>query len=115
MAQNDLLKRYLDAGVAFTTLTRSRAEAIVRDLVKAGEVQAEQAQKTVEELVDRSRKNTERMADTIRKEVRQQIANLGLATQSDIARLERKIASLSKPAPAKRAKKAAKKAATRTR
>jgi polyhydroxyalkanoate synthesis regulator phasin len=97
MPQSDLLKRYLDAGVTFTTMTRSRAEGIVRDLVKAGEVQTEQAQKAVEDLVERSRKNTERMAESIRKEIRHQISNLGLATQADIARLDRKIATLSKP------------------
>jgi polyhydroxyalkanoate synthesis regulator phasin len=108
MPQNDLLKRSVDAGVAFTTMTRARAEAIVRDLVKAGELQTEQTQKAVEEHLDRSRKNTERFADAIRKEIRQQIANLGLATQADIARLERKIATLSKPVAA--TKKAAKKA-----
>ena len=45
MPQNDLLKRYLDAGLAFSALTQSRAEALVRDLVKAGELQADQAQK----------------------------------------------------------------------
>ena len=113
MPQNDLLKRYLDAGMAFTAMTQSRAEAIIKDLVKAGEVQTEQAQKAVEELVDRSRKNSERLLETVRREVRQQISNLGLATQDDIARLERKIAAVSKsPAPAK--KTAAKKAAKRS-
>lgn len=95
MAQTDLLKRYLDAGMAFTAMTQSRAEAIVRDLVKAGEVQAEQARDTATELLERSRQNTEKLAETIRKEIRQQVSNLGLATKDDIARLERKIAQVS--------------------
>ena len=70
MAQTDLLKKYLDAGLAFTQMTQQRAEAIVRDLVKAGEVQAEHAQQRRNELVDRSRKNTERLVEQIRREVR---------------------------------------------
>ena len=37
MAKNPLIKRYLDAGMAFTQMTQSRAEAIVKDLVKQGE------------------------------------------------------------------------------
>jgi polyhydroxyalkanoate synthesis regulator phasin len=110
MAQNDLIKRYLDAGAAFTALTQSRAESIVKDLVKQGEVQTDQAQKVVAELVERSRKNSERVVETIRKEVRAQVSNLGLATKDDIARLERKINAVAKPtakkaAPAKRAAK----------
>ena len=56
MAQNDLLKRYIDAGVSFTALTQSRAEALVQDLVKAGELQADQAREAVVDLLERSRK-----------------------------------------------------------
>jgi polyhydroxyalkanoate synthesis regulator phasin len=120
MAQDDLLKRFLDAGMAFTAMTQQRAEAIAKDLVKAGEMQAEQAQAAAQELFDRSRKNTEKLVDQIRREVRDQIGNLGLATKADIARLDRKISSQSSTgAPRSSAKKtatkktAAKKTATK--
>lgn len=119
MAQNDLLKRYLEAGMQFTAMTQARAEAIVRDLVKAGEVQTEQTQALVQDLLDRSRKNSEKLIDQVRKEIRSQISSLGLATQDDIARLEREIRSVkggAAKAPAKKAsgKKApAKKAAAK--
>ncbi len=107
MAQNDILKRYLDAGLAFTALTQSRAEALVKDLVNAGEVQAEQAREAVTDLVERSRKNTERLLETIRQEVRSQITNLGLADKSDLDKLEARLAGLfgSATAPAKAAAK----------
>ena len=48
MAQSNVLKKYLDAGVAFTGMTQTKAEALVKDLVKSGEVQTEQAQSAVE-------------------------------------------------------------------
>ena len=116
MPENDMLRRYLDAGMAFTQLTRARAQAIVKDLVRAGEVQREQTQERVEELMDRSRKNTEQLLELVRKEIRQQLGAMGLATKDDIARLERKIAggAARKATPAKKAsakKSAAKKAA----
>src|SRR5688500_6676045 len=113
MAQNDVLKRYLDAGIAFTTLTQARAEALVKDLVKAGEDQADQARDTVTDLLERSRKNSEKLLDSVRKEVRNQITSLGLASKSDLDRLEARIASLFGAAPAARkaaARPAAKKA-----
>jgi polyhydroxyalkanoate synthesis regulator phasin len=104
MAQNDMLKRYLDAGMAFTALTRSRAEGIVKDLVKAGEVQRDQAQERVDDLLERSRKNTEALREIVRKEIREQLAAIGLATKEDIARIERKLSGgASKAAPAKKA------------
>lgn len=109
MAENPLIKRYLDAGMAFTQLTQNRAEGIVKELVKAGEVQASKTQDLVAQLIERNRKNTEKLLETIRKEVRDQVAALGLATKDDIARLEKKIAGGTSPAKKSTAKKATKK------
>ena len=94
MAQNDLLRRYLEAGMAFTAMTQARAEAIVKDLVKAGEVQADQAREMASELLERSRRNTDRLVDTIRKEVRSQIDGLDVVRRNELARLEQRISSL---------------------
>ncbi len=121
MAQNDVLKRYLDAGLAFTSLTQSRAEALVKDLVKAGEVQADQAREAVSDLVERSRRNSEKLLETVRSEVRNQITDRGLASKADLDRLEARVVRLlglaAKPAAAAKeaagrvpVKKAAKKA-----
>ncbi|MCB1039600.1 MAG: hypothetical protein KDA94_08745 [Acidimicrobiales bacterium] len=108
-AQNTPFKKYLDAGMAFTALTQSKAEALVKDLVKTGEVQTEQAQAVVADLLERSRKNTEALIDQIRTEIAASAENLGLATIADITRLEKLIAAI-KPggaeAPAAPAKKA---------
>jgi polyhydroxyalkanoate synthesis regulator phasin len=124
MADNDLLKRLLDAGMTFTAMTQARAEDLIRDLVRAGEVQAEQAQSVIDELVDRSRRNSERLLDAVRTEIRQQMASLGLATKGDVERLERRIADVAaaqgprraatRKAPARKATKAATKSGGRT-
>ncbi|MBW3669043.1 MAG: hypothetical protein KY443_07500 [Actinobacteria bacterium] len=94
MAQNDMLKRYLDAGIAFTKMSRSRAEGIINDLVKTGEIQRDQAADRVEELVERSRRNTEALVDMVRKELRQQLNAMGVATKADIDRIEARLAKL---------------------
>ncbi|MBV8691197.1 MAG: hypothetical protein JOZ37_08690 [Actinobacteria bacterium] len=116
MPENETLKRYLDAGMAFTQLTRARAEEIVKDLVKRGELRREQVQEQVDELLDRSRQNTEMLVGVVRKEIADQLGNLGLATKEDIKRLEAKIAgkapsaATATKAPAKKSTAAAKKA-----
>lgn len=112
MAQNDVLKRYLDAGLNFSALTQSRAEALVKDLVKAGELQADQAREAVTDLLERSRKNSEKLLDTVRKEVKAQITGLGVANKGDLDKLEARIAGFF-GAATKPAKKAAKKAAAK--
>jgi len=101
MAPNNVIKRYLDTGVAFTQMTQARAEAIVRDLVRAGELQSEQRQAAVRDLLDRSRKNTEKLVSQVRQEARDQVSSLGLATKADIHRLERQIAALKDSRPAR--------------
>lgn len=94
MAPNDLFKRYLDAGLELGLVTQARAEALVRELVKAGEVQADQARDAVADLVARSRRNSERLIDTVRTEVRSQITERGLASKADLDKLEARIAGL---------------------
>jgi polyhydroxyalkanoate synthesis regulator phasin len=94
MAQNELFKRYLDAGIQFSQMTQQRAEALVRDLVKAGEVQAEQTQALVNELVDRSRRNTERLVEQIRSEVRNQLEIAEVVTKDVVARMQTQIDDL---------------------
>jgi polyhydroxyalkanoate synthesis regulator phasin len=115
MAQNDLLKRYVDAAVSFTAITQARAEALVKDLVRAGEVQADQARDAVTDLLERSRKSSESLLETVRTEVRQQITNLGLASQADLDRIEQRISSLidTVTGPAKKAATPSKPAAKR--
>src|SRR5688572_11078254 len=77
MAQNDL-KRYLDAGMNFTQLSREKAEEFVGGLVKAGEVRRKEAEELIETLLERSRKNTEDLVTLIRQELADQLRNVGL-------------------------------------
>jgi polyhydroxyalkanoate synthesis regulator phasin len=125
MAQSTVLKKYLDAGMQFTAMTQTKAEALVKELVKAGELQTEQAQAAVADLLERSRKNTEAFVEQVRQEIVASADSLGLATIADIARLEKLIAAIrpdtakaaaAKAAPAKKApakKAAAKKSAAK--
>lgn len=100
MPQSDIWKRYLDAGMEFSQMTRSRAEGIVKDLIRAGEVQREERKQRIEELLERSRKNTEELVNTVRKELSQQLSVLGVATKDDLAKLEKKVDALAKAKPA---------------
>jgi polyhydroxyalkanoate synthesis regulator phasin len=106
MAQTPL-QRALAELADVRELTQQRAERLVRDLVRSGEVQAEQAQAFANDLVERSRRNRERLVKEIEKSVREQVSRLRVANQADIARLEKRLASLE--AAQKRAGKAAKK------
>ncbi|MCL4422122.1 MAG: hypothetical protein M1115_02945 [Actinobacteria bacterium] len=87
MASNDFLRRYLEAGMAFSQVTRSRAEEIVRDLVRSGELQRNETQAWVEDLVERSKETTDAVVEMVRTEVNRQLEALGLDNPDELRRL----------------------------
>ncbi len=87
MAQNDIWKRYMDAGLSIGKISRTKAEALVKDLVKNGEMQRDQAQKWVDELTEKSRKSTEEILDFVRQEVTKQVSQLKLVSRDDLPKL----------------------------
>jgi polyhydroxyalkanoate synthesis regulator phasin len=115
MPDNDLLRRYMDAGVAFTQLTRQRAESIVRDLVRSGEVSRDQATARVEELLERSRQNTDAVLSIVRKEIDDRISQLNLMNRDEVTNLLNRfgISSSSVRKAAARGRSTVKKAARR--
>ena len=93
MPENDPFRKYIDAGMVFTQLTRQRAEEIVRDLMHNGEVNREQATHWVEEVLERSRQSTELLLGLVRKELDERISQLNLVTRDDLANLASRITS----------------------
>ncbi len=94
MAQRDLLNRSLDAGKDVTQRTQDAIEGLLREVAKNAEDQAAQAQHALAELLERSRSNTEQLIEAVDREIRAQITAVGLATKTDIRRLERHISNL---------------------
>jgi polyhydroxyalkanoate synthesis regulator phasin len=86
MANNDPFRRYIDAGAALTQLTRARAEELVQELVKNGEIQRKEAQTKVDDLIERSRKSTEALLSLVHAEVSNQLSSLGIGSLDDLAR-----------------------------
>jgi len=86
MGETDGLKRYLEAGMALTQVTRARAEELVRELVKTGEFESSRAQDWVEDLVKVSRERSETLVSTIRGEVSHQLKEMGFTNVDDLAR-----------------------------
>ena len=90
----DELRRIALFSSGVAELTRHQAEQIVKDLVKAGDVRRKQASSVAKDLVDRSRENRKELVRFIRSEIQNQIAAVGVATNRDLERLERRVARL---------------------
>ena len=110
MSENDGLKRYFEAALALTQITKARAEELVRELIHTGEVESTRASDWVEDLVRVSKERSEAFVSTVRTEVRQQLSEVGVTNVDDIARRVAVILDRAETA-ARRAAKAAKKGA----
>ncbi len=86
MANKDAFQKYLDAGIAFTNMTRARAEELVAELVKNGEFQGKDARAKVDELLDKSRKSREALVGQVRHEVTRQLETIGITSVDDLAK-----------------------------
>ncbi len=85
MANKDSFQKYLDAGIAFTNLTRARAEELVAELTRDGEFRGD-ARAKVDELIERSRKSREALFAQVRQEVDRQLKSAGITNLEDLAK-----------------------------
>ena len=85
MATNDSFQRYIDAGIAFTNMTRKKAEELVSELVKNGDIQTDEARARVDELLERGRQGTEIIVSAVRTEVSRQLGAVGITSLEDLA------------------------------
>jgi len=90
----DEIRRMVLITSGIVELTRNRAEAIVRDLIKSGDLSGGQATQAVKDLMERSKQNRDEILNLIRSEFRNQTESLGFASKRDIERLERRVARL---------------------
>jgi polyhydroxyalkanoate synthesis regulator phasin len=86
MADKDVFQRYLEAGVAFTNMTRARAEELVQELVNSGDFQRADARAKVDELLERSKELREALVTQVRREVDHQLDVLGFTSLEDLAK-----------------------------
>ncbi|HEY4928667.1 MAG TPA: hypothetical protein VIH95_05910 [Acidimicrobiales bacterium] len=117
MATNDNIQRYIDAGIAFTNMTRKKAEELVSELVKNGDIQTDEAKARVEELLERGRQGTEVIVSHVRSEVSRQLGAVGITSLEDLANqvaaLLGRSSTTAKKAPVKKKAPAKKKAAAK--
>ena len=78
--------------------TAKRAEGLVGDLARRGEVRARDMQKLAKTLVDRVERNRSELARLIQKEIGRQVKALGLATRDEVETLRKRVAKLERPA-----------------
>lgn len=90
----DLVRRYVDSLAGLSEVPRERAEKLVRELAKRGEVRVRDIQRTTQEIVDRSMRNRQELVRLIQKEIKRQVQALGLATRDDVDKVAKRVKDL---------------------
>ncbi len=93
MTQLDGLRRYIEAATTLTSITRARAEDLVRDLVASGELERGRAQDWIEDLLRRSREASETLVSTVSAEVDRQLGDRGFKNL-DLDDLAQRVAAI---------------------
>jgi polyhydroxyalkanoate synthesis regulator phasin len=97
---------------ALGNLTPSKAQQLAKDMMEPGAAK-DQIAKTAAELLDWSQQNRERMSTYVRREITEQMKAIGVATQSDLDTLKKRVRELERAIGATASGK--KKATTRAR
>lgn len=102
----ELVRKYVEALAGVAELPRERAEKLVRELQKRGELRAKDLQAAAQEIVERSRRNRGELVRLVRKEIRHQVSQLGLARRDEVRKVADRVKDLERT-PKAAAKKSA--------
>lgn len=98
-----ILKNTVLASIGAFQVTKARAEKIIDDLIKKGDLDKSKRKQAVMELLDKAEKSTSKLKERVFKEAgraQQEVVNLvkklNLAKQSDVKKLEAKMDRLAK-------------------
>lgn len=117
MADQSAWERYIQEGRDRTQATQKQVQAFVNSMVRDGQLRAGEAQKAIDDIQSRLAKQLSETQKRVRDTMRDELKRLGVATKSDLDRLERKVARLEKQVSTQKAaakKPAVKKTATKT-
>jgi len=89
-----LLKKLILAGIGALDLTREKAEQVLEELAKKGEIAYEEKGSLLEEAIKKGKKREKEIEERIEKVIKEVISRTKIATVNDIKRLEEKIEKL---------------------
>ena len=93
---SDLIKKTILTGLGVASLTKEKAEKLVKDLIKEGEVSKGEGSKLVKELLKKAKENKNAIEKQVEKTVHNVLKKLDIPNRKDIIGLNSKIEKLDK-------------------
>lgn len=96
METQSILKKAVLAGLGIYSLTREKAQEIMNDLVKRGELSEEDGPKFVKAIMDKADEEVAHLKDLIDKQVNQAMSKIKPSYEDEFMKLHHKIDKLTK-------------------
>ena len=90
----DIIRKTVLLGLGLISLTKEKAEGVVDDLVKRGEVASEDRYKAVDSLLKEAEKQEEELNRRMTGSVHKVMADLGIPTKNDMDEILRTLKSI---------------------
>jgi poly(hydroxyalkanoate) granule-associated protein len=91
----ETLDRLMLAGLGALSMTRERAEKMFDEYVSRGEAERQARSGFVREVMESAERTRSELERLVSEQVRQTVKNLQVATQEDVQRIEREMATKS--------------------
>lgn len=93
-SMKDVLRKLALAGFGVFSLTREKAEQIVKELVEKGQVSAEEAKGVFHDLLEKGERERAALAQVVRNEISRFHQEIGFVTKQEYQALEERISRL---------------------
>lgn len=93
----DLIHKIVYTGIGFAVLTEQKAQEIVAELEKRGDVSAEEGKKLAQDLIDKARKQSAELKKAVSDEVEKLSAKFKWVSRKEYDELAERLAKLEQP------------------
>ncbi|WP_213974986.1 phasin family protein [Tepidanaerobacter acetatoxydans] len=91
-----MLKQVLYAGIGLATVTKEKAEEVISELVKKGEMSQEEGKDALNTLMYRMQEESEKLKQKINEQVDNAIASMNLVKKTELDEILQRITELEK-------------------
>ncbi|HHW03457.1 MAG TPA: hypothetical protein GXX35_11745 [Thermoanaerobacterales bacterium] len=89
-----MLKELFYAGIGLATLTKEKAEEIITELVKKGELSKEDGKDVLNSLMARMQEERDKLKQKVQEQVENVISSMNLVRKSDLDEIKQRIKTL---------------------
>ena len=89
-----VLKDLVNLGLGVMVMTKEKAEEVVNELVKKGEVGQDEGKELIHELIEKGEKSKKEVEDQIEKMVKDVVEKLDISAKKEIEELKSEIEEL---------------------